>query len=64
MENTPLHFAVKNHHKDVVKWLILNGADPYACNINGKTAINLALRRGYKELVSFMVNKSIYSRYN
>ena len=27
-----------------------------ACNINGKTAINLALRRGYKELVSFMVN--------
>ena len=28
MENTPLHFAVKNHHKDVVKWLILNGDDP------------------------------------
>ena len=34
-----------------------------ACNINGKTAINLALRRGYKELVSFMVNKSIYSTF-
>ena len=59
--NTPLHLAVENKHADIVKWLILNGANPYACNKKGKTAIQLALENGLTELASFMTTKSIYT---
>ena len=53
-QNTPLYLATKHNHANIVKWLILSGANPYACNRKGKTPIQLALEKGLPELASFM----------
>jgi hypothetical protein len=39
---TPLHVAVMYKHKDLVGYMILNGADPYSADSRGMSARDLA----------------------
>ena len=39
------------------EWLMLKGPNPYTCNTEGESAIQLALNRENRELVSIMVLK-------
>lgn len=43
--NTPLHYAAEHGHLDAVTFLIENGADQETRNVEGKTALDLAMQR-------------------
>ncbi|CAB0030341.1 unnamed protein product [Trichogramma brassicae] len=43
--NRPLHLALKNGHKDLVRWLLKNGADPNATNDRGSTPLHVISER-------------------
>ena len=54
---TPLHFAVQQGHVKVSEWLVVNGVNPHACDINGVTPVQLATMKGHTNLASFMANQ-------
>ena len=54
---TPLHEATKNGHKEMVKLLILNGADKDATNKIGDTPLHLASFNGYIDIVKLLIEK-------
>lgn len=49
---TALHYAVKNNNKTVFDFLINKGIDTAKKNLNGLTAVQLANKLGYTELLS------------
>ena len=50
---SPLHFAIKYKHVEIVKYMVNNGADP---NGSGYTTLSLAAEFGQLELVKFLLN--------
>ena len=49
-------FAVFKNHSQIVKRLILSGADISVKNMNGITAIQLAEEKGYTEISVILKN--------
>ena len=48
LDATPLHFAAREGHKELVELLIANGADVNAKRESGYTPLNFAAGRGHK----------------
>lgn len=53
-ENTSLMIASGNDNKDMVEYLLLQGADPALKNEEGKTAIDIAKEKGYEDIVDLL----------
>ncbi len=51
---TPLHFAAKEGHKEVVEFLCDCGADLNAHNKFGETPLDYAIENDHKEVVDFL----------
>ena len=52
---TPLHFAAQAGQTDIVEYLITNGADVNAENIEGEAPIQFAVDNGHKEIVELLI---------
>ncbi|MEM2790511.1 MAG: ankyrin repeat domain-containing protein, partial [Thermofilaceae archaeon] len=52
-----LHKAVFRGHLEVARFLVENGADVNARNIDGMTPLHLAVFRGHLEVARFLVEK-------
>ena len=53
--NTPLHLACESGKDEIVKTLLLNGADMGAVKDDEVTAIHIAARRGYRNVVMILL---------
>ncbi len=51
---TPLHWAVRENQKEIVKLLLEGGADVHARNRNDETSLDIAIKRGDKELIGLL----------
>ena len=56
---TPLIFASRYNHKDVVQILLDNGADPDKAVENGWTPLHLAADRGHRDVVEVLLNGGV-----
>ena len=54
---TPLHIATAGDHAQVVKLLVDHGADINATNDVGETALIIAKKKGYEEIVAILSSK-------
>ena len=54
---TPLHFAAKNYHKDVVQLLLNGGADPNKVNKRGYTPLYWSAKNGHKDVVQPLLDR-------
>ena len=52
--NTPLHFAARGGHKEVVEFLCACGADVNAQNKFGQTPLDYATEKDHKEVMDFL----------
>ena len=57
--NTPLHLAVEGDLEEVVKLLLENGLDMEIKNIEGKTPLQLAHRRGDKLVMMAFIDTGV-----
>jgi hypothetical protein len=55
-EQTPLHIAAFNDHKDVAEFLLANKADVNAKAKNGSTPLHLAAAKGNKDIVELLLD--------
>jgi len=51
---TPLHFAAAYGHKDVVSYLLENGADPTALDEYSETPADAAAQEGHTDIVKIL----------
>lgn len=51
---TALMEAVKMGHENTIAYLLNNGADLQAINVNGKTALNIALEKGNENIIELL----------
>lgn len=51
---TPLMFAAAEGHRDVVQYLLSNGANPRAEDVDGETASSFARQRGFNEVAEMI----------
>ena len=51
---TPLMFAATEGHRDVVQYLLSNGANPKAEDVDGETAATFARQRGFSEVAAMI----------
>ena len=54
--NTPLIIAVEAGRKDMVELLLEHGADPNLCNTSQVLAIELAIEKGYQQIIKLLLN--------
>lgn len=54
---TPLHWACRGVHFDVVKFLVDHGADVNAVDVNGITPLHSVASRGHSEAVRLLIEK-------
>ncbi len=54
-DETPLHFATFNGHKEIAELLIDKGADVNAKNGGGGTPLHSAAKKGHKEIVELLI---------
>ena len=55
-ENTPLHLAILNRHKEIAELLIENGSDVNAKNKHGMTPLHYARRPSDKEIAELLIS--------
>jgi len=58
LENTPLHYAAKMRYQNIVYELMIAGADTSVINKSGKTAVDLAKEKGYRDILNIIRSKS------
>ena len=58
LSNTPVHFAVRNGHLDVVKTMVTCFNNPNAGNDTGWTPIQLAAIDGQSEMIKLLANNN------
>ncbi len=54
-EGSPLHVAVKEGDKELVKYFIEKGADPNVKGAFGETPLHIAVDRGYHDIVQILL---------
>lgn len=54
-ENYPIHCAVLGNDLAIVKKLIKAGQQPDITNLNGDTALHIAVKMGYTDIVNFLI---------
>ena len=52
--NTALMLAASSGHTEVVRFLLIRGADPFLSNKRGHTALSLALGRGDSAIANLL----------
>ena len=57
---TPLHLACYCGHSDIVKYLMLDGADETINNINWKTPAQMAIKKGHKKLLKLLNRETLW----
>ena len=62
LPNNPLHLAAKNGHHDIVKILLDEGADITVKDLEGKTAMQLALENDKKSVVEVILSSSSWEQ--
>ncbi|MDM8334871.1 ankyrin repeat domain-containing protein [Wolbachia pipientis] len=58
--NTPLIYAVKRGEIDVVRFLLLQGADPKVVNNNLQSPIDIAIKRGRVDMINAIAEMTPY----
>lgn len=56
----PLHFAVYRGHVEVIKKLLMNGADPNTQDENGNSPLNFAVNKGRPKGVNILYSLNLY----
>eukprot|EP00026_Physarum_polycephalum_P011596 Phypoly_transcript_11831.p1 GENE.Phypoly_transcript_11831~~Phypoly_transcript_11831.p1 ORF type:complete len:249 (+),score=33.50 Phypoly_transcript_11831:333-1079(+) len=56
---TPIHYAARSGHLDVVKFLVDRGADINARDIENWTALHYSCNNGHVEIVEYLISKGI-----
>ena len=51
---TPLFYAVRSNQIEVVKVLLEHGADPFVCDKDGITILDLAIQKNHMELFTLL----------
>ena len=59
---TPLHVSVYLKRVDVVRLLLVKGADPFLMTDRGHTALHLACYRGSIDIVRLLIRTAVYDR--
>lgn len=59
LETTPLNWAARAGHVEVIAFLIKNGADPNARDSDGYAAIHLATMFGHSIIVAYLLAKGV-----
>lgn len=59
LNSTPLHWATRQGHLNVVVYLMSQGADPTLRDGEGCTPIHLAAQFGYTSIVAYLLAKGI-----
>jgi ankyrin repeat protein len=59
LETTPLNWAARSGHVNMVVVLMQNGADPNACDIEGFSTIHLATMFAHSNVVAYLLVKGI-----
>lgn len=59
LNSSPLHWATRQGHLNVVVYLMLHGADPTLRDGEGCSAIHLASQFGYTSIVAYLLAKGI-----
>ena len=54
-EETPLHMAMYDGHREVAELLLASQADPDARNTAGETPLHLAARKGHRDLAGLLL---------
>ncbi|XP_057325253.1 putative ankyrin repeat protein RF_0381 [Microplitis mediator] len=57
--NTPLHLAVVNGYRSIVKELLERGADIRVVNSQGKTPLDLAVDKKFLSIIELIINKNV-----
>lgn len=58
IDNKSLEHAVRGNRKDMVEWLVDNGANPKSKDIFGNFHYDTAEKRGFKEISAFLRGKA------
>jgi ankyrin repeat protein len=51
---TPLHFAAGNNQRRMVDYLLQNGANPWAEDVNQETPADAARQEGYLDMANYL----------
>ena len=57
LKQTPLHFAAKRGHRDIVDLLLKEKADIEAKNVNQSTPLHFAVGSGHRDIVDLLLEK-------
>lgn len=57
LKSTPLHWAARQGHLRMVALLVNNGADQTMCDVEGFTALHVAVQFAHTPIVAYLIAK-------